>query len=298
MVPAALGTDTGGSVRNPASCCGIVGMKPTYGLVGRSGVFPLAFSLDHVGPMTRTVEDNALLLEAIAGPDPGDPASAGAPAPDCTATLRDGVRGLRIGVVEHFHAADAEAHPAMRAAFEAAADTLRRLGATLRPVRLSPLPVWVECGRTIHQAESHVVHERWLQERPADYCARSRARLLPGAFIRAADYLKAQQARTVLRAELDAVLAEHDALILLSGFEPPCPIEDAEAVARTYDRHARMPFNLTGTPALAVPTGFSEDGLPLGMQIAGRAFDEPMLYRIGWALSEATGLTERRPPTG
>jgi aspartyl-tRNA(Asn)/glutamyl-tRNA(Gln) amidotransferase subunit A len=284
FVPAAIGTDTGGSIRNPATCCGIIGMKPTYDVVSREGVFPLSFSLDHVGPMTRNVDDNALLLQAIVEH----------PAPDFLSELRRGVKGLRIGIVEHFHAEDLPANRQMVQALVAAADQLSNLGASVKPVRLSPLPVWAACGRVIQQSEQYVIHERWLQERPQDYCELSRAKLLAGAFVPARDYVKARQAQRVLRAEFDKLMRGYDALIALSGHELPLRFDDPET-PKAYERHSRMPFNVTGTPSVAVPTGFSSEGLPLGMQIAGKAFDEATLYRIAWQYGEATQWTSRHP---
>jgi aspartyl-tRNA(Asn)/glutamyl-tRNA(Gln) amidotransferase subunit A len=284
LAPAAIGTDTGGSVRNPATCCGIVGMKPTYGVISRAGVFPLSFSLDHVGPMTRNAEDNALLLQALVEH----------PAPDFLSTLRRGVKGLRIGVVEHWHTEDVPANPQMVRALDAAAGKLSELGADVEHVRLSPLPVWAACGRVIQQAEQYVIHERWLQERPQDYCELSRTRLLAGAFLPARDYVKARQAQRVLREEFERLMRGYDALLALSGHELPLRFDEPD-LTRAYERHSRMPFNVTGTPALAVPTGFSAEGLPLGMQIAGKAFDEATLYRIAWQYDEATQWTSHRP---
>jgi aspartyl-tRNA(Asn)/glutamyl-tRNA(Gln) amidotransferase subunit A len=296
MAAATLGTDTGGSVRNPATCCGVIGMKPTYGAISRNGVFPLAFSLDHVGPITRTVEDNAILFQAIAGHDPADPASAPHPHADCVAGIRQGVKGLRIGVIAHFYEEDMEADPAYVAAIEAAIAQLGRLGAEVKPVRLSPLARWMDCGRIIHYAEAYAIHERDLQERPQDYAAITRRRMLGGAFIAASEYVKAQQLRTLLCEEYRTVLRDVDALITLSSFDLPCRIDDDDAIARTYERQCRMPFNVAGGPAISVPTGFSKDGLPLAMQIAGRAFDEAMVYRVAWAYCDAAGWTERHPP--
>jgi len=284
FAPAAIGTDTGGSIRNPATCCGLVGMKPTYGLVSCEGVFPLSPTLDHVGPMTRTVEDNAILLQAIAGGEA-----------DFISPMKQGVAGLRIGIVEHFYTTDAEAEPAFVRAIGAAAELLRSLGAKVEPAKLSPLPAWVECGRIIQQAEQYAVHRPWLESRPQDYCALSRSKLTAGISIDKSKYESAMRERLTLRAELDALLREFDALITLSGFHLPCRVDDPETIAKTYTRHARMPFNVTGTPAIAVPTGFSEDGLPLGMQIAAKGFDEAILYRIAWAYCEAARSTERRP---
>jgi aspartyl-tRNA(Asn)/glutamyl-tRNA(Gln) amidotransferase subunit A len=296
MVPAALGTDTGGSVRNPATCCGVVGLKPTYGAVSRAGVFPLAFSLDHVGPMTRTVEDNAILYQAIAGYDPADPTSARREVPDCLGAIKRGVKGLRVGVIEHFYKEDTQGDPEQVAAIDAAVATLRALGAEVKPLRLAPLADWRECNRVILQAEAYAVHQRDLQERPEDYAAITRAKLLAGAFIPASEYIKAQQWRTYLARQFAEAMRDCDVAVTLSSLDPPCRIDDADAITRTYERQCRSAFNVTGTPAIAVPTGFTRDGVPLGMQIVGKAFDEPMVFRAAHAFCAATGLTERRPP--
>jgi aspartyl-tRNA(Asn)/glutamyl-tRNA(Gln) amidotransferase subunit A len=287
MAPAALGTDTGGSVRNPATCCGIVGMKPTYGAVSLGGVFPLTYTLDHVGPMTRTVEDNAILFHAIAGHDPDDPTTATRATPDCMTDLKAGLKGLRIGVIEHFYKEDAAADPDQVRAIERAVDTLQKLGASVTTIRLSPLPLWTDCNRTIHTAEAYAIHERDVQERPEDFAALTRNRLLPGAFVTAAKYIRAQQLRGALCREFSEAMRDLDAVLTLSSLLLPCRIDDAAAVARTYDQQCRLVFNVTGTPAISVPTGFTESGVPLAMQIAGRAFGEPMVYRIAQAYCEA-----------
>jgi aspartyl-tRNA(Asn)/glutamyl-tRNA(Gln) amidotransferase subunit A len=296
LAPGALGTDTGGSVRNPATCCGIIGMKPTYGLVNRAGLFPLSFSLDHVGPLTRTVEDNAILLGAIAGHDPADRSSTTRPLADCLENLHAGVKGLRIGVITHFYTEDLIGSPEQVAAITTAAEVLRRLGADVQPVRLSPLSRWTDCGRTIQFAEAYAVHERDFRQRPEDYAEVTRRKLLPGAFITASDYIRAQQLRTVLCREFAEAMKAFDAAITLSSLDLPCRIDDTESLARTYERQCRMPFNVTGTPAIAVPTGFTAAGLPLAMQIVGSAFAEPMVYRIAQAYCDATRFGERRPP--
>ena len=295
MIPAALGSDTGGSVRNPATCCGIIGMKPTYGLVSRSGAVPLSFSLDHIGPLTRTVEDNAIVHESIAGYDPTDISSRDVLPKNCVTGLPQGIKGLRIGVIEHFYTTDAAANDELKGGIYAAIVLMRELGANVRTVKLSPLSTWAACGRAIIQAESYVVHEAWLKQRPQDYCEISRRKLLSGAFIRAEEYIKALQARTMLCAEFDALMQDFDAVITLSGLELPCELDDPDKIAKTYERHVRMPFNITGTPAIAVPTGFSREGIPLGMQICGKAFDEPMVYRAAYAYCEAAGWAAHRP---
>jgi aspartyl-tRNA(Asn)/glutamyl-tRNA(Gln) amidotransferase subunit A len=296
MAPAALGTDTGGSVRNPATCCGIVGMKPTYGAVSLSGVFPLTHSLDHVGPMTRTVEDNALLFHAIAGHDPDDPTTAKRATPDCLTELKAGLKGLRIGVIEHFYTEDAAADPEQVRGIERAVAVLQQLGASVRPIRLSPLPLWTDCNRTIHSAEAFAIHQKGLQERPQDFASLTRNRMLPGAFVSSAKYIKAQQLRAALCREFAQAMRGLDAVITLSSLLLPCRIDDPVAIGKTYDQQARLVFNVTGTPAISVPTGLSQNGLPLAMQIASCSFAEPLVYRIAQAYEAATGFADKHPP--
>jgi aspartyl-tRNA(Asn)/glutamyl-tRNA(Gln) amidotransferase subunit A len=289
LAPAALGTDTGGSVRNPATCCGIVGLKPTYGAVSLSGVFPLTYSLDHVGPMTRNVEDNAIFFHAIAGHDPSDPTSTPREAGDCMADLKRGLKGLRIGVIEHFYTKDAEADPEQVRGIERALGVLRQLGAEVKPIQLSPLPLWTDCNRTVHTSEAYSIHERDLQARPEDFSALTRNRILPGGFVPASKYIKAQQLRAALCREFAEAMRGLDAVVTLSSMTLPCRIDDPAAIARTYDQQARLVFNVTGTAAISVPTGRSASGLPLAMQIAARSFEEPMVYRIAQAYCEAAG---------
>ncbi len=292
FAPVALGTDTGGSVRNPATACGVTGMKPTYGAVSRSGVFPLAFSLDHVGTLTRNVQDNAIVLEALLGRDPDDITSVEHPNPDFRTSLNDGLKGVRLGVIEEFGAA---ANPEIRAAFAEACQTLERLGADLVPLKLSPLDTYVGCGRLILQAEGFSIHEEWLRTRLGDYGMRGRTRLLPGAFLGASDYIRAQQMRTVLAREFSTAMETVDAALCVSSLEMPCAIDDEAEIDRTYDRQARTPFNLTGSPAISVPMGFSKDGLPIGLQVVGRAFGEAMVYRVAHSYESRTEWHFRCP---
>jgi aspartyl-tRNA(Asn)/glutamyl-tRNA(Gln) amidotransferase subunit A len=289
LVPAALGTDTGGSVRNPATCCGIVGIKPTYGAVSLSGVFPLTYSLDHVGPMTRNAEDNAILLQVLAGYDPDDPTMSKRPVADCLQDLKSGIKGMKIGVIEHFYAKDAPADPDQVRGIESAIEILKQLGAQVQTIHVSPLPLWTDCNRTIHASEAYAIHERDLQERPEDFAMLTRNRMLPGAFVSAAKYIKAQQLRAALCKEMAEATRGLDAVITLSSLLLPCKIDDTDAVLKTYDQQARLVFNVTGAPAISVPTGFSASGMPLAMQIAGHAFDEPTVYSIAHAYCEAAG---------
>jgi aspartyl-tRNA(Asn)/glutamyl-tRNA(Gln) amidotransferase subunit A len=293
--PAALGSDTGGSIRNPASQCGITGMKPTYGRVSRRGVVPLACSLDHIGPMTRGVRDNALMLQAIAGHDPADPASADEPVPDFSAALGQGVRGLRIGVIRHFYTSDLEGHSEMIAAIDAAVALLAGQGAAMREIALPPLQDFSACGQVILAAEAYAVHEAWLKQRPQDYGARGRERLLAGAGLSAADYLQASRWRLKLRDTAAAAFRDVDVAITASSLDPACRIDDNEALTATYARQARIPFNVTGQPALVIPAGFSKAGLPLSLQIVGHPFAEATVYRVAAAYEAATGWSDRHP---
>jgi aspartyl-tRNA(Asn)/glutamyl-tRNA(Gln) amidotransferase subunit A len=294
--PAALGSDTGGSIRNPASLCGVTGMKPTYGRVSRRGVVPLAFSLDHVGPMTRGVRDNALMLQVIAGHDPLDPASADEAISDYTAGLEQGVKSMRIGVIRHFYTTDMEAHPEQIAAIEAAVDLLAGMGAEVSEIRLPPLQDYAACGQLILAAEAFAVHERWLKQRPEEYGARARERLLAGATLSAADYIQAQRWRRKLRDHTAAAFAGIDVAVTASSFDPACRIDDDEALAAYYWRQARMPFNVTGQPALVIPAGFTKGDLPLSLQLIGHPFAEATVYRAAAAYEAATASTKRHPP--
>ncbi len=296
MLPAALGTDTGGSIRNPASMCAITGLKPTYGRVSRRGVIPLAYSLDHVGPMTRTVRDNALVLQLIAGHDPQDPGSADVEVPDYSAGLDQGVKGLTIGLVRHFYTEDMEANPEQARAVDEAAEVLRRLGAQVREIRLARLQDYATCNRIIIRCEAFAIHRRWLAERPGDYGDLARQRILDGAAVSAADYIDALRLRSRLTRQTLEAFAGLDAALTVSSMDPPCPIDDAEACARMYPRQARQPFNVTGQPAIAIPAGFTADGLPLSLQLVGHPWQEAMLYRIAHAYEQATRWSDRHPP--
>jgi aspartyl-tRNA(Asn)/glutamyl-tRNA(Gln) amidotransferase subunit A len=298
LFPLALGSDTGGSVRNPASACGIVGLKPTYGLVSRRGVFPLSFTLDHVGPLTRTVADNALLLSAIAGYDPLDPGSAAAASGHYGAGLERGVRGLRIGFIRHFHETDLPAAPEVAAGLENVADTLRELGADIRDLELPKLDEFAAVNRVILQSEAWAIHGPWLRERPGDYGQLARRRLLAGAFIGAGDYVQAGRRRLEMIAAVEEALREVDVLLCASSMDPPSRIEDAAETERTYRRQARTPFNVTGHPALAMLAGLSSRGLPLSVQFVGRNFGEATLFRVARAWERAAGTDEQHPPIG
>ena len=296
MLPAALGTDTGGSVRNPASMCSIVGMKATYGRVSRRGVFPLSYAMDHVGPMTRNVADNAALLQVLAGYDPQDPASADIAVPNFSVELGMGIEGLKIGHVRHFYDGDDQAHPEMAQAVDDAADTLRHLGADVREIKLPSLQDFTACNRIILGSEAYAIHRRWLQERPGDYGELTRQRILNGAGISAADYIDALRWRTRLIAATEAAMAELDCVITASSLDPAARLDDPETLERSYPRQCRQPFNVTGQPAIAIPAGFSSDGLPLSVQLIGHAWQEARVYRVADAYEQAVNWTKHHPP--
>ncbi len=295
FVAAAIGTDTGGSVRNPASCCGLVGIKATYGRVSRQGVFPLSYSLDNVGPLTRTVADNALLLDVISGHDPADPGSTRGPASDCRGALGREIAGLRIGVIRHFYRRDLEASGEVGDGIEAALKVLEDLGCEIVEIETEPLQDFAACNRIILLSEACAIHRRWLQERPEAYGQLTRQRLLPGLFLSAGDYVEANRWRRCLSENLDRQLQAVDVAVTASSMEQPFPIDDPDAIATFYPRQARTPFNLSNHPALALPIGFDGDGMPLSMQIVGRHFDEAMIFRVADAYERATGWHQSHP---
>ncbi len=298
----AMGSDTGGSIRGPAAYNGIVGLKPTYGRVSRRGVFPLSYTLDHCGPLTRTVEDCAIMMQALAGYDAQDPASSDVPVPDYRAALTTRLDGARIGVIRHFHEHDAVADfgpdsapsVAYSAAFDTACRTLESLGARLVDVRLSSLIDYVDANRLIMLAEAYALHEKDFQERPQDFGHHMFARIGLGAFLSAADYVEAMRQRRELCVEFARALDGVDVAVSANA-TGPAPRIDSVPTYSTFERASYTgPYNLTGSPALSVPIGF-EDGLPLAFQIAGKPFDEAGVMRVGHAFEQATDFHRQRP---
>jgi aspartyl-tRNA(Asn)/glutamyl-tRNA(Gln) amidotransferase subunit A len=295
MILGGLGTDTGGSIRGPAALCGIAGLKPTYGLVSRAGVAPAAFTLDHIGPMAWTAEDCALMLQALAGHDPRDPASAARPVPDYAAQLGQGIKGLKIGVIHHFHELDCPVSDGTRRGIEAAIATLRALGAEIRAVTLSPLQDWSACGSLISITERAAAYEEWARTRLGDFSERVQARLMLGALVSGVDYVQALRRRRELRAELQAAMRDLDA-VLTAAAPGEAPKIDAVPKWDVFERpNFTIPFNVTGYPAISVCAGFGGDGLPVAIQLAGKPFAEPTLLRIADAFEKATPFRDRRP---
>jgi aspartyl-tRNA(Asn)/glutamyl-tRNA(Gln) amidotransferase subunit A len=294
FVPAAVGTDTGGSIRGPAAVCGIAGLKPTYGRVSRRGVFPNTFTMDHCGPLTRSAEDIALFLQVVAGFDPEDPGSEDTPVPDYAAALTGRIEGLRLGLVEHWYAHGA--HPDLAPAIAAAVELLRGLGAVVEPVGLSSLRDYTDCKTTISIAELYAIHEHNLKTRPQDFGRILRNRVLPGALIRAEDYVQALRWRTVLAREQALALKCYDALLTAGALGVAEPADPDRPDRLVSVPSITMPFSVGGLPALAIPCGFSRaEGLPLSLQIAAAPFAEATVLRIAYAYQQATDWHRRQP---
>ena len=274
--------------------CGIAGLKPTYGRVSRRGVFPNTFAMDHCGPLTRSAEDIALFLQVIAGFDPDDPGSEDAPVPDYRAALTGTIEGLRLGLIEHWYANGA--HPDLPSAMSAAVEVLRGLGAIVEPVQLSSLRDYTDCKTTISIAELYAIHEKDLKTRPQDFGRILRNRVLPGALIRAEDYVQALRWRTVLAREQATALRRFDALLTAGALGVADPADPNRPDRLVSVPSITMPFSVGGLPALNIPCGFSRaEGLPLSLQIAAAPMAEPMILRIAQAYQQATDWHRRHP---
>jgi aspartyl-tRNA(Asn)/glutamyl-tRNA(Gln) amidotransferase subunit A len=295
LVRMAMGSDTGGSIRGPAAYCGTVGLKPTYGLVSRRGVFPLSTTLDHCGPLSWTVEDSAIALQTIASYDALDPASADIPIPNYLDGLDRGVDGLRIGLPRHFFANTEDVSAEVVAAIDRAAERLAKLGAVVEEITLPDYDLFNACGRIIMYTEAFAIHEQDYQRRPIDFGQLTYLRMTLGAFVTGADIQQAMRLRRELSRAVNLRLKTYDALITASALMPAPAFADIDPNSPPNWPIQTMPFNVTGNPAMSIPTGFSASGLPLSMQIVGRAFDESMVLRIGAAFESATGLSARRP---
>lgn len=305
MVPLSIGTDTGGSIRGPANFCGIVGLKQTYGRVSRYGVTTLAWSLDHAGPMTRTVADAALMLQVIAGHDPLDPSTTNDPVPDYSQALTGDIRGLRIGVPVRYLAD--ELAPEIERAYRAALQTMRGLGATLVDVDVPHAEYATNAGWIVAMAEAAAFHEQRLKTSPELFDPVVRERLDAARFYPATDYIKAQRVRTLLSQEMATVFTLCDVMAVPGGNALPGLLEppdlagtDVKPGSKAVRFRGGTTFlgNMTGLPALVLPCGFSAGppALPIGLQLYGRAFDEASLFRVGHAYEQATDWHARRPP--
>ena len=292
LVTGATGSDTGGSIRGPAAFCGLVGLKPTYGRVSRAGILTLSWTLDHAGPLARTVEDCAHLFQAIAGHDPADPASSPLPVDDYLGELGGDVRGVRIGVPRTYFFDGVD--PEVERAFEAALATLRRLGAEVRDVDIPSIHV-VPSFMLIMLSEAFAYHERDIREHPELYGEVLRERLLGGALVTGAEYMQAQRLRARLCAEVADVMRTVDVLATPTAPKPATPFAAAHDPSFGFPRSNMPPFNMTGQPTLALPCGFSASGLPLSLQLAGRPFEEATVLQVGAAYERATDWHKRHP---
>jgi aspartyl-tRNA(Asn)/glutamyl-tRNA(Gln) amidotransferase subunit A len=289
------GSDTGGSIRTPSAYCGITGIKPTYGRVSKHGILPLAFSLDHAGPMAWTAEDCAILLECMAGHDPHDPTTADRPVPAMRGEFARGAKGLRIGVVRHFFERDHPVSEPTRAAIDAAVAVLVQAGAHVSETVLPPLGEFYACSTLINYAEGYNVHAARIGSNFAGYGELLRDRLLLGSLISSSDYVTAMRRRRELSTALAAAMRDVDVLVYANVAGEAPEIDKVPKWASFEKPSFAMPANVTGYPAMAVCTGFGPAGLPLSMQLVGKPWNEPTLLRAAHAYEQLTPWRDRRP---
>jgi aspartyl-tRNA(Asn)/glutamyl-tRNA(Gln) amidotransferase subunit A len=294
LVPVALGSDTGGSIRGPASLCGVVGLMPTFGLVSRAGVITNSYTFDHCGPLARTVGDCALALQALVGYDPEDAGSLRRTIPPYRVALGEDLRGLRIGVLRHHWEEDIPASEDVRRAMDGALDVLRRLGAELEDCRVRPLASYYDVKIIIAESEIFSVHQKNLIARPKDFGADFRSRVLPSVLFTAHDYVQATREHRRMMVEMAPLYDRFDAFVTAGMGEAP-RLTDYRSVSFWQKPSLLTAWNVTGQPVLALPNGFGRNGLPLGMQILGRPFGETTILKVGHAYERATEWHRRRP---
>ncbi|HJP22438.1 MAG: amidase [Alphaproteobacteria bacterium] len=289
----ALGSDTGASIRQPAACCGIVGLKPTFGLVSKFGALPLCWTMDHVGPMTRTVADAAAMLQVLAGYDERDETSAERPVPDYGDGVNRGAGGVRIALVREFFFADCDAE--ISAAVEAAGAVFEGLGARVEEATIPDVEVSYAAGTIIMGSEGAAMHGADLRQRPELFSDEVRGLLTIGGLYPAADYVQAQRFRKTFAAAVEELFTHCDALIMPTSPVPATPIDDSPPEHGPLRYRNTVPFDVSGHPAISLPCGFTAKGLPIGLQIVGRAFGEAELLAIAAAYEGATDWHERHP---
>ncbi len=297
---ATIGTDTGGSIRIPAALCGCVGLKPTWSRVSRYGVLPLAYTLDHVGPITRTVRDAAMMLQVIAGADRNDSTASRERVPDYSASLQSDIKGKRVGIIRELNDGLSDE---VASSFNAALDTLKSLGAIIDQVTIPSLPLSGAMNGIITWAEALEIHEDWMRTRPRDYGDDVRRLLENGMMTPATSYIRAQRARARTLAEASAVLSDHDVLVAPASAIVAPKIGNTQMLEAGEDRvdvvaeilRFTQPFDSTGQPALAIPTGLSPAGLPIAMQVIGRPFGEVEVLQVASAYERARGEIKRPP---
>ncbi len=302
IVFGALGSDTGGSIRLPAAACGLVGMKPTYGRVSRYGAMPLSHSLDTVGPLTRTVKDNALIMQAISGYDPNDTTSSSLPVPDYLDGIDAGVKGLKVGIPETYFYDEID--PTVEALVRESLTVLESLGAILVPIKMpaSIAATNALCG-LMTTTEGATLHGDWLKNRWEDYGEQTRNRFLPGFLMPAVRYMEALNSRAKVLAEFASAVFDHVDVLHTPVIPIPIPTSaeasdatSAKFFARTnLIGHCTRPVNYLGLPGLNIPCGFTGPSLPVSFQIVGRPFDEKTLFRVGQAYETATDWVSQSP---
>ncbi len=300
-----LGEDTAGSIRGPAAFCGLVGIRPTWGLVSRHGMLASTWSMDAAGPISRTVRDCAVTLGAIAGYDPNDPYTRNAPVPDYLDGLYDSIRGLRVGVLSDRVNADG-VEPDVRDAVNGAIAQMGELGAEIEEISIPLIAQSAAISTTLIYVDATGVHRRGLLEHPEMYDHNNRVRLLTGALIPAQAHQKANRLRHIIREQILDALSRVDVLALPTSSVQATPIPTEAGLSRNGKedflamlggrRSYTSPGNLAGVPGLSINCGFTSDGLPVGLQLVGRPFDEPTLFRAAYAYEQATDWHTRRPP--
>lgn len=295
LAMATMGSDTGGSIRSPAFLCGTSGIKPTYGRVSRRGVAPLSNTLDHIGPLTWTARDGALVLQALAGWDSVDIGSAAVPVPDFSCRLDDDLSGLRIGLIRHFYERDEHAEPVVLSAMNNAIERFTELGAHVEECELSPLTDFNACNFVIMLTEALAIHEKDLRVSPELYGACFRDRMMLGSLLSGVDYVQSLRLRLKLAREVESKFERFDVLLTAGGWGP-APVLDEMPLHYVFERPLlTTPFNASGHPVVSVCNGFSPEGLPVGMQVIGRAYDEATALRVASAFETATPYRANRP---
>jgi aspartyl-tRNA(Asn)/glutamyl-tRNA(Gln) amidotransferase subunit A len=293
----AMGSDTGGSIRSPAGYCGTAGIKPTYGLVSRCGIFPLSFSLDTAGPLAWTVEDCALMLDVLAGHDPNDQASAKTAKVDYGASAQQSVKGLRIALARSwFEGKDASVTPDMKKGIDEAVRVLKELGAVVEEVVFPDIWDYHICGRVIITTEAHAIHRKDIIATPEKFGYTTRRRFQLGAFITAEQYISTLRFRRKLHQDTREAMRGYDLVMTANHWGAPEEFEEPQPIFHFLGKPSlTMPFNVTGQPAATVCCGFGSDGFPLSFQLAGRAFDEASVFAAGAAYERATKWRAQRP---
>lgn len=317
---AALGSDTGGSIRQPAACCGVVGLKPTYGRVSRYGLIAFASSLDQIGPITRTVRDAAILMNAIAGPDPRDATSAPVPMPDLTASLTETLQGVRLGIPQEYFVGGMD--PDVDAAVEAAIRQMEKLGAEVVKISLPHTDYAIATYYVVATAEASSnlarydgvrygyrtaapsnLAEMYMNSRREGFGPEVKRRIMLGTYVLSSGYYdayykKAQQVRTLLKQDFDEAFKTVDAILTPTSPTPAFRIGEktADPLSMYLSDIFTISVNLAGVPALSLPCGFSTAGLPIGLQIMGRPFDEAAVLRIAHAYEQSSDFHRRSPP--